>query len=151
MQVEGHDEGDRLADNLARLLEQVALRVVLSLGRHGAVQAEVDPVEGVGGLGQGGQELVGQPAPVCLGQRPARRDGAGAVSGVNIGAGLREDLEGGPDFRTAGAVEVEEGVAPAHGVVLVMAEDRVKRRYLLHTLGDEYLGHGVCLLSGLGS
>ena len=142
VQIERDDDGDALAKDGPRLLEQVALGVVLALGRHRAVQAEIGAVDGSGGA-QGAQPLAGEALPVGGGQGPAGGDGPGAQGRdeAQIGA-LVKDTQRPADLITHAAVVVDEGVAGQDIEVGVVAGDGVEGRDFLAALGDKNRGHG---------
>lgn len=77
VQIERDDDGDPLAEDGPRLLEQEALGVVLALSRHRAVQAEIGAIDRPGGA-QCAQPFAGEVLPVGGGQGPAGGDRPGA-------------------------------------------------------------------------
>lgn len=142
MQIERDDDWDALAEDGPRLLEQVALRVVLALGRHCAVQAEIGAIDGPGGA-QGLQPLAGEAQPVGGGQGPAGGDGPRAQGRNEAQVGLQvEDAQRPADLVAHAAVVVDEGFAGQDIEVGVVAGDGVEGRDFLAALGDEDCGHG---------
>ena len=142
VQIERYDDGDALAEDGPRLLEQIALGVVLALGRHRAVQAEIGAIDRAGGA-QRAQPLAGEALPVGGGQGPAGGDGPGAQGRDEAKVGVQvEDAQRAADLVPHAAVIVDEGVAGQDVEVGVVAGDGVEGRDFLAALGDKNRGHG---------
>ena len=142
VQVQGEDDGHVGAENLAGFPEQESFGIEFPGGCHGAVHAEVEPINAGGVPAQGVEKFVGDGCEAFVGQG-AGRGGAGPAGGHEFDVGaLREDLEGAANFRLYALVIPEQLFAAVHGEAVAGADDRVERGDFLLALGDEDFRHG---------
>ena len=119
VQVEGEDDGQVGADDAARFLQQVALRVELLGAAHGAVHGEVEAVGAVAAGGEQLCELRREPIEGSLEERP-RRIGPGLPDGDQLHIlPFAEHRLRAADLRFDAAVVGQQLLAAANSEILV--------------------------------
>ena len=142
VQIKRNDDRNRLTQNAACLLQEVAFRVVFIFCLHCAVQAEVRGIYRAC-VGQAAQQVAAQ-SPEALGSEDSAGGvGTGTERGNEFHASvLIEHAQCPTNFFIHTTVVAQHGRTTYHAKIFVVAGSRIERRDFLLAFSDENSRHG---------